>query len=291
MNSFKKIFSLFILQSFLVSVALAAQVIGTVPLSKNENYFVVLKSQPDSLTPSSDNDVLISREQYLISYNRQKRLLNWAEWRIDDSDLGEVTRTNDFSVDKELDTYLKQFGESAVSLQDYKGSCFDRGHQVPSADRTNNEESNSMTFVLSNMVPQTRYLNRVVWRNFENFARRLVTQEGKKVYVIAGPIYDKNFGRIGVHRNIPVPSKNFKVLIVLDKDQNINDVSDSTQIIAVIMPNLLQSGKKPHEDIEELCTGKVTSFTAHPMSNDWHNYQTTLAEVEKQAGFKFFARH
>jgi len=137
------------------------------------------------------------------------------------------------------------------------------------------------------MVPQTRYLNRVVWRNFENYARSLVTQEGKKVYVIAGPIYDENFGKIGVHNNIPVPSKNFKVLIVLDKNQSMNDVNDSTPIIAVIMPNLLQSGKKPHEDVTELCTGKVTSYSNHPMSNDWHNYQTTLSEVERQTGFKF----
>jgi endonuclease G len=202
--------------------------------------------------------------------------------------MGKITRTNRFSMDQELDDHLNKSRQHAVTLNDYKGSCFDRGHQVPSADRTSSVENNEMTFVLSNMVPQTHYLNRVIWRNFENYARSLVNKQNKKVYVIAGPIYDEDYGKIGVNHDIPVPSKNFKVLIVMDKNQNINDVNAFNQVIAVIMPNKLKSGKKPFEDINELCHDEIQDGSELPVSNDWRQYQTTVAEVERLSGLSIF---
>jgi DNA/RNA endonuclease G (NUC1) len=268
----------------------ATEIIGTVPLSRNENIFSMPKEEKNTFLPEADSEIIISREQYVLSYNKNRRLLNWAEWKIEESDLGKITRTNKFSVDQELDDHLNKSNQHAVVLNDYKGSCFDRGHQVPSADRTSSVENNEMTFVLSNMVPQTHYLNRVIWRNFENYARSLVNKQNKKVYVIAGPIYDEDYGRIGVNHDIPVPSKNFKVLIVMDKNQSINDANANTQVIAVVMPNKLKSGKKPFEDVNELCHDEIQDGSNLPVSNDWRQYQTSVAEVERLSGLTIFHR-
>jgi DNA/RNA endonuclease G (NUC1) len=136
----------------------------------------------------------------------------------------------------------------------FKGSCFDRGHQVPSADRDLSTDQNQLTFLMSNMIPQTANLNRFVWEHLESYIRDLVTNQGKKVYIIAGPIYDEDFGHIGPNNDIPVPSKNFKVLIVLDQNQDIKDIDASTQIISVIMPNTLRTGEKPLDNKAELCS-------------------------------------
>jgi endonuclease G len=289
MKRMTHIFLVFLIQ--LISLAtFATEVIGTVPLSRNENIFSMPKEEKNTFLPEADSEIIISREQYVLSYNKNRRLLNWAEWRIEESDLGKITRTNKFAVDQELDDHLSKSRQHAVTLNDYKGSCFDRGHQVPSADRTSSVENNEMTFVLSNMVPQTHYLNRVIWRNFENYARSLVNKQNKKVYVIAGPIYDEDYGKIGVNHDIPVPSKNFKVLIVMDKNQSINDVNANAQTIAVIMPNKLKSGKKPFEDINELCHDEIPDGTNLPVSNDWRQYQTTVAEVERLSGLSIFHR-
>ena len=106
---------------------------------------------------------------------------------------------------------------------------------------------------MSNMIPQTAYLNRVVWEHLEAHTRDLVVNQKKKVYIIAGPIYDEDFGKIGPNNDIPVPSKNFKIVISVNQDQDINDPNVKPDILAVVMPNLLMTGKKPSEDKTELC--------------------------------------
>ena len=261
-------------------------VLGNVPLDRNQN-IVTLPSNTNNVP-----EILISRDQYLLSYNKKHRLLNWAAWKIEASDLGHVGRSNNFAVDPDLESYLNKSSEHAVTLQDYQGSCFDRGHQCPSADRDDSVENNQMTFLMSNMIPQTAYLNRVIWEHFEQYTRDLVLNQGKKIYIVAGPIFDQDFGSIGINKDIPIPSKDFKILIILDKNQTINDINNKTQIMAVIMPNILKSGKKPLEDKAELCSNKNLSSISAPLSNitsppsDWEQYKTTLAEVERISGFK-----
>ena len=185
-------------------------ILGEVPLEQNEN---ILPIPP--LSSIDLNEVIISRKQYVVSYNRKNRSPNWAAWKIDLASLGRVKRTNVFLTDDILENYLASFSEHAVLPTDFYESCFDRGHQVPSADRNDSVENNQATFVMSNMLPQTAFLNRVIWEHLESYTRDLVVNKAKKVYVVAGPIYDENFGMIGPDKDIPVPSKNFKIIYIL----------------------------------------------------------------------------
>ena len=293
-------------------------VIGNLPLNQNPNlssYFPQnVKSVPE---------VLISRDQYVISYNQDTRLLNWAAWKLELSDIGHAGRSNNFLPDPDLQNYLNQFNKQAVTPLDYRGTCFDRGHQVPSGDRDTTKDINNFTFLMSNMIPQTAFLNRFIWEHLESYTRDLVINQNKKVYIIAGPIFNEDFGKIGPNNDIPVPSKNFKIIIVLDKDQTLSDVNLQTRIISVVMPNLLKTGKKPLDDKDELCLesnpppkppvvppvspttpeplptpepvpapvaldpAPVTPLpTAHPLNDDWMKYEVSLKEVEKLSGFK-----
>lgn len=268
---------------FLLSTTAFAKieiVLGDIPLDQNEN---LINTPPESTNNLSE--VIISRKQYVISYNRKNRSPNWAAWKLDSTDMGRVGRTNIFLTDDVLENYLSSLSEHVVQPTDYFGSCFDRGHQVPSADRTDLIENNQATFIMSNMLPQTAYLNRVVWQQFESYTRDLVVKQGKKVYVVTGPIYDEDFGMIGPQKNVPVPSKNFKIIFVLEANQTPGDIDSKTPTISVIMPNILKSGKKPLEDLKELCASS-THVLAPPLKDDWKKYQTTAEEIEKQAGFK-----
>jgi endonuclease G len=276
-----KIFLVLILQNFLTSTAFSftETLLGNVPIERNQN-IITLPLGNDQLP-----EILISRDQYMISYSKQHRLLNWAAWKVESSDLGHIGRSNLFMTDPDLETYLNKTSEHAVTPEDYHGSCFDRGHQCPSADRDDSIANNQMTFLMSNMIPQTAFLNRVIWEHLEQYTRDLVNNQGKKVYVIAGPIFDQDFGKIGINNDIPIPSKDFKVLIVLDKNQTINDININTQIIAVVMPNILKSGKKPLDDKTELCSNTNLSPNVVTVT-DWQQYKTTLSEVERLSGFK-----
>lgn len=268
---------------FLLSTTAFAKieiVLGDIPLEQNEN---LINTPPEST--NNLNEVIISRKQYVVSYNRKNRAPNWAAWKLESTDMGRVGRTNVFLADDVLENYLSGLSEHVVQPTDYYGSCFDRGHQVPSADRNDTIENNQATFIMSNMLPQTAYLNRVVWQQFESFTRNLVVSQGKKIYVVTGPIYDEDFGMIGPEKNIRVPSKNFKIIFVLEANQTPSDIDSKTPTISVIMPNILKSGKKPLEDLKELCTSS-THALAPPLKDDWKKYQTTAEEIEKKSGFK-----
>lgn len=278
MNFLKSITLIFVVINVNAAWARVEAVIGSVPLKQNDNI---------SIMPTMRNsEIIISREQYVISYSKTHRAPNWVSWKIDADQLGSVTRTNKFKEDHDLDNYLSSHGGGhAVLPSDYKDSCFDRGHQIPSGDRTDTEANNEMTFEMSNMIPQTPYLNRVIWEHLESYTRTLVTDQGKKIYVIAGPIYDEDFGSIGPNQDIPVPSKDFKIIFILNSNQDASDIDRSTPHIAVIMPNLLKNGQKPIANTPN-CGGsmKEASGGGH---DDWRQYQTTIKDIEEQAGINF----
>ncbi|MBC7464427.1 MAG: DNA/RNA non-specific endonuclease [Bdellovibrio sp.] len=252
---------------------------------------LALKDNPNLATqlPLTNNpEIILSRPQYIISYNKDRRTPNWVAWKLEANQIGATGRSNLFAVDSELENYLSSAdpNQHAVTSTDYSGSCFDRGHQIPSADRTDLVVNNEATFLMSNMIPQTPYLNRVIWEHLEQHTRQLVQTENKKVYVIAGPIYDQNFGAIGPKADIQVPSKDFKVIVILDANQTIADITPSTPMITVIMPNTLEDGSNP--TIGRGCSAFATSTLSG--STDWQKYQTTLSEIEKLSGITLFPK-
>jgi endonuclease G len=276
------IFSLLIIQLLTFAQIAFAKVevlLGTTPLVGNPNLAL---SPPEN----SNDEILISRSQYVLSYNKNRRSPNWVAWKLEANQIGSSGRSNSFAIDNELETYLLKdpLNSQVVTPDEFRGSCFDRGHQIPSADRTDSIENNITTFMMSNMIPQTPFLNRVIWEHLEQYTRNLVQKQGKKAYIIAGPIYDQDFGFIGPNKDIPVPSKDFKIIVVLDQNQSPDDIDANTPIISVVMPNTLQDGSKPLTDINQLCNKSLTSGPAD--KGDWMKYKTTLAEVERLSGFK-----
>jgi endonuclease G len=272
-----KVFFLFLSVFLGVSIAFAKveAVLGNVPLEKNDNLFAQV-SMP------ANSEIIISRNQYVISYNKNRRAPNWVAWKLDARELGNAGRVDRFEPDPDLANYLSQNGGlKAVSPEDYKNTCFDRGHQVPSADRTDSPQDNASTFYMSNMIPQTPYLNRVIWVQLEQYTRDLVIKSGKNVYMIAGPVYDQDFGAIGPQQDIPVPSKDFKIIVVLEANQTPKDITASTPVLAVVMPNTLEDGTKPLADKTKLCNPQL----GKPV-NDWQSYKTTVGELQKLSGLR-----
>lgn len=276
---FKRLFLSGIIIFALQNSALAKiETVLGLPLEVNNNLAFKV---PDTANP----EIILSRDQYVISYNKLRRTPNWVAWKLEASQIGQSGRSNNFALDLDLDQYLSQtMNQHAVDATDYKGSCFDRGHQVPSADRTDTRENNETTFLMSNMIPQTAYLNRVIWEHLEQYSRDLVQKQSKKLYIIAGPVYDKPMGAIGPDNDIQVPSKNFKVIYVLDSTQGPEDINVQTPSLAVIMPNILQDGSTDLSNKKELCKPVSTSRADR---RDWEKYKTTLSEIEKLSGLKF----
>ncbi len=253
-------------------------VIG-IPLKQNANLVTPLPQTDDS-------EIFISRSQYIISYNKARRSPNWVAWSLDASQLGDSGRSKGFSEDQELEDFLSKSegGFHAVQGYEYKQSCYERGHQIPSADRTHSSEDNRFVFMMSNMVPQTPYLNQIIWNHLEQYTRQLVSSERKKAFIIDGPIYDENFGKIGPDRDIPIPSKEYKIIYLLNSNQSPADIDPASPAIAVIMPNTQKQGN-PQVPYESDCSDNPGDDGKD--ADDWKQYTASISEIESKSDLRF----
>ena len=93
-----------------------------------------------------------------------------------------------------------------ATLADYRHSGYDRGHM---ANWEDTEDVNS--FTLGNVVPQNPTNNRHLWAWIESATRYLATEYGQ-VYVVTGPIFDKDPAKI--NNRVWVPTQLFKAVYV-----------------------------------------------------------------------------
>ncbi len=125
-------------------------------------------------------------------------------------------RLNKAVVEKEI-ARSDQFYEEArlprlerATLEDYRGSGFDRGHMAPAADM-GTDEAMAQSFSLANMVPQAPINNRKAWAKIEKDTRKYVMRAAGDVYVITGPVYEANPATIGTGK-VWVPQHLFKLV-------------------------------------------------------------------------------
>jgi endonuclease G, mitochondrial len=206
---------------------------------------------------NSQDNYLMIKTQYDLSYNRSKAIPNWTSWHLDSTWIGSTARQDDFRADTTLPAGWYQVGSTS-----YSGSGYDRGHMCPSGDRTSSVANNSATFLMTNMIPQAPTNNQTIWANFESYCRTLVTA-GNELYIISGGSGVSGFINNG---NITVPTTTWKVAVVLPSGTNdVSRVTGSTRTIAISLPN----------------TNNVVS--------DWRQYRTTVDSVESATGYDFFS--
>jgi endonuclease G len=92
-------------------------------------------------------------------------------------------RTNRFYADARLRSAER------ATLEDYKGSGFDRGHLAP-AGQMPTLAAMAQSFSLANMVPQAPEHNQGTWRvSVEDATKKYAGRAAGDVYVITGPVF------------------------------------------------------------------------------------------------------
>jgi endonuclease G len=223
---------------------------------------------PSSATASaaSYSNYLMDKDQYSLAYHRDWGIPRWTSWHLSNDWIGSAPRQDDFRTDTALPSGWYRVGGSS-----YSGSGFDRGHMCPSADRTASATDNSSTFLMTNMIPQAPDNNQGPWASFENYLRTLLAS-GKELYIISGGYGQGGSGSNGYATTINsgrvrVPSRTFKVVLVLDQGSNdLNRVTSSTPVIAIDMPN----------------SQGIRSYS-------WTSFKTTVDDIEAQTGLNFFS--
>jgi endonuclease G len=227
----------------------------------------LLLGNPSKATsdPANLDNFLISRPQYTLSYNRSRATANWVSWHLSTDWKGNIRRQDNFRPDNTLPE-----GWYRANPGDYTNTGFDRGHLCPSDDRDKTEEDNNATFLMTNIIPQAPNNNRTTWRNLEEYCRSLM-EKGNELYIIAGVYGQGGSGSNGGTTNtiasgkITVPARLYKIVVVLPAgDQDLSQISASTRIIAVDMPNTQSADNLP-----------------------WFEYRVAVDEIELATGHDF----
>lgn len=243
----------------------------TVTVADNSH---ILLGNPSNATSdiANENNYLLEKDQFSISYNNSKLTPNWVCWHLYSGDIGSTARQDNFRTDTDLPSGWYRVGSSDFQYATYG---FDRGHMCPSADRTLSVADNSATFLMTNMIPQAPNNNQQTWQNLETYSRTLV-DSGNELYIISGPYGQGGssakgtFNSISVNsgaNSITVPSKTWKIIVVLPNGNNdLSRITTSTRVIAVVMPN------------DQTCNTKP-----------WYDYRVSVDSLETLTGYDFLS--
>ncbi|SFE09317.1 DNA/RNA non-specific endonuclease [Spirosoma endophyticum] len=238
-------------------------VIAPASLHRTDNLAL---GNPSGASTDNPDNYLLTKPQYVVSYNRSRGIANWVSWRLSTAWKGDAKRTNEFRPDATLPT-----GWYAVRTSDYTNTGFDRGHLCPSDDRDNTPEDNAATFILTNIVPQAPRHNREVWKSLEDYERQLMGG-GNDVYIVAGTSGTGGTGQNGyatslANGKLTVPATLWKILIVVPVGSDDSfQLTSNTRIIAVNIPNDQSAADKP-----------------------WKAYVTSVDALETLTGYDFLS--
>ena len=210
-----------------------------------------------SVVRASDNldygvpsaDCIVDRMGYALGYSEEHEQSAWVMYRLTREEVltRKARRTDDFKADPAVVTF------SALP-SDYSRSGYDRGHLAPAEDMKYSEETMRDSFFMSNISPQRPEFNRGVWKRLEKKVRQFATDE-ESVFVITGPVLERDLEKIGRDNKVSVPRRFFKIVY---------DETPPKKMIAFVLPN-------------EKSNAPLDSFA------------TTVDEVERITGLDFFS--
>ena len=155
-------------------------------------------------------------EAFAILHSGESKTPVFVAEKLNKASLTEAKepRTNKFFPDARIRSAER------ATLEDYKGSGFDRGHMAPAGDMPN-ALAMEQSFTLANMVPQAPEHNRGVWaKSVEAATRKYAAGATGDVYVITGPVFLPSIAEsqgIGPGQ-VRVPKYLYK--LVYDQDKN-----------------------------------------------------------------------
>ena len=143
-----------------------------------------------------------------------------------------------------------------------------RGHMLPSSQRYNTWENNAQTCYATNIMVQQYDFNSGSWADVEALERNKNCSD--TLYVVVGTLFEdsKTVTRFG--RTIGVPTHCYKLLLRSKSGSTRKRISDITSADELICIGFLFENNESSKD--------VNISTA----------ATSVAEIEKRAGFKFF---
>lgn len=159
---------------------------------------------------------------YSMWFDSNNRYANWVAYPLYTAIMGSGSRTDAWNYDPKVPERCQ-----AELFKSFGVSGYDRGHQLPSADRLCSDATNESTFYFTNMTAQNSSLNQNIWGNLEGKIRSWVSSVDT-LYVVTGAVAQTkedatiNYLKDNKGRDVAIPKAYFKVILKYDKNSTVN---------------------------------------------------------------------
>lgn len=152
---------------------------------------------------------------YSFCWDYKNLVARWVAYPLSKDNIGSGQRTNEWG----LDPFLPRDDQPVLFRGYAKGNngFYDRGHQVPSADRLS-RSANVQTFYGTNMTPQDKELNAGLWNSLELKVREWA-RETDTLYVVSGCVTEGSCYYVldNEGKKVTVPLAYYKALLRYDR--------------------------------------------------------------------------
>ncbi len=255
-----------------ILIAIFTSVVAWCDQNRN-NDFEPVNSPLDSLMIVELPDGQAAQDiRYLgfkVSFNSTHHQPNYVAWELTPEKVnGDEPRRSNFAADENV--------EGCATLQDYRGSGFDRGHMAPAADMKWSSVAMDQSHLLTNICPQVHSINAGQWNSLEQATRRWALRDSQLV-IIAGPVLSDRMPRTIGPSGVTVPERFFKIILAPN--------ANPPRAIGFIVPNApvhdqLESMVYTVDEIEEITGYDFFSSLPDNLENN----------IESSADFRTWAR-
>lgn len=204
----------------------------------------------DDAGEPSNADQTLCYDGFMIGYDHQNKVADWVMYTVTPDSVAENHgREASFREDSQLPDRYRS------TLNDYRGSGYDRGHLAGRATIDSTRQIMEDSFILSNIAPQLPGFNRRGWNELEQYFRQCVFDTSNGVIMITGPVYSGEPRFIG--DGVRIADAFYKVAM---------ERSSPYRMMAYLVPHEPFNG-------EEI-----------------HLFRTTVDDVEAQTGLDFFSK-
>ncbi|MGE8422084.1 MAG: fimbrillin family protein [Sphingobacterium siyangense] len=194
---------------------------------------------------------------YAMLYDKKLKMAYWVAYPLYSSILGSGNRTDAWGYDPQVSTAFQP-----NLFKGFQPTGYDRGHQLPSADRNLNTTQNKTTFYFTNMTAQVSRLNQGIWANLETKVRTW-TAQCDTMYIVTGAM--------------PKTSTDSRLDFAQD-----NDGKDIAKPKYYFKALAMKKGSEYYT-----LAYKINNETP-PSGVTFENYRLTVSDLEKATGFTFF---
>ncbi|WP_293902932.1 fimbrillin family protein [Sphingobacterium sp. UBA5670] len=194
---------------------------------------------------------------YAMLYDKKLKMAYWVAYPLYSTILGSGNRTDAWGYDPQVSTAFQP-----NLFKGFQPTGYDRGHQLPSADRNLNTTQNKTTFYFTNMTAQVSRLNQGIWANLETKVRTW-TAQCDTMYIVTGAI----------------PKTSTENSLDFAQDNDGKDIAKPKYYFKALA---MKKGSEYYT-----IAYKINNETP-PSGVTFENYRLTVSDLEKATGFTFF---